>query len=64
MNYHRKTRADAAREKGLEPLADFLLAQKLSVSVTDKASEFIDREHAVELENCLVLRFYRVLGCS
>ena len=48
---HRKTRADAAREKGLEPLADFLIAQKPYASVTDEASKFINEEKGVETED-------------
>lgn len=43
----RKTRATIAREKGLEPLALFLLEQK-SGSVEAKAEEFVSKEKEVE----------------
>ncbi|TJZ50788.1 RNA-binding transcriptional accessory protein [Sphingobacterium olei] len=42
----RKTRASAAREKGLQPLADFLLAQNL-MEINDQAKNFIDVEKGV-----------------
>lgn len=47
---HRKTRADAAREKGLQPLADILLGQNDSYdgSIAEIASGFIDPEKGVE----------------
>ena len=34
---HRKTRADAAREKGLEPLAEFVMKQNLSCEPNDQS---------------------------
>ncbi|TEW63912.1 Tex family protein [Mucilaginibacter phyllosphaerae] len=43
----RKTRATAAREKGLQPLADFLLAQK-SIDPELEAGKFIDDEKGVK----------------
>ena len=43
----RKTRASVAMEKGLAPLADFILEQGAS-SVSEKAKEFIDLEKCVE----------------
>ena len=43
----RKTRASVAIEKGLSPLADFILEQTAS-SVTEKAQEFINEEKGVE----------------
>ncbi len=43
----RKTRASVAIEKGLSPLADFILEQS-GASVTEKAGEFIDAEKGVE----------------
>lgn len=43
----RKTRATIAREKGLEPLALFLLEQK-NGSAKDKAEEFVSAEKEVE----------------
>lgn len=42
----RKTRASVAIAKGLQPLADFILAQK-GDSIEDKAKEFIDAEKEV-----------------
>lgn len=49
----RKTRASVAREKGLEPLADWLLAQEPG-DVEDYASSFIDEEKGVStLEDAL-----------
>jgi uncharacterized protein len=42
----RKTRASVAREKGLQPLADFLLAQN-STEINDQAKNFIDVEKGV-----------------
>ena len=43
----RKTRASVAVEKGLAPLADFILEQT-DLSVNEKAKEFIDAEKGVE----------------
>ncbi|NEU06832.1 RNA-binding transcriptional accessory protein [Flavihumibacter sp. R14] len=45
----RKTRATAAREKGLQPLADLLLAQK-NTDVESEAAKFIDPEKGVTTE--------------
>lgn len=42
----RKTRASVAREKGLQPLADLLLAQE-RIDVESSAAAFIDAEKAV-----------------
>ena len=46
---HRKTRASIAREKGLEPLAELLLAQEPSYtpSIDEQAAGFIDEEKGV-----------------
>ncbi|MDD6213397.1 MAG: Tex family protein [Clostridiales bacterium] len=43
----RKTRAMAAREKGLEPLADLLISQKLTCSAAEAASSYVDIEKNV-----------------
>ncbi|RFZ93043.1 RNA-binding transcriptional accessory protein [Mucilaginibacter conchicola] len=43
----RKTRATAAREKGLQPLADAILAQK-TFDVEDEAAKYIDEEKGVK----------------
>lgn len=43
----RKTRASIAMEKGLSPLADFIMEQT-DASVTDKAQEFVDPEKGVD----------------
>ncbi len=43
----RKTRASVAREKGLEPLAQILLAQETTRPLQDEASAFIDEEKGV-----------------
>ena len=49
----RKTRATAAREKGLQPLADFLMDQK-NGEVDGEAAKFIDEEKGVKsLEEAL-----------
>jgi len=49
----RKTRASVAREKGLQPLADFLLDQS-SNNVEDKAADFLNDELGVKnLEEAL-----------
>ncbi len=40
----RKTRASMAREKGLEPLAEYILAQELTHPIYKKAEEFITEE--------------------
>jgi len=45
---HRKTRADAAREKGLEPLAEFVMKQNAYVPLDREASKYIDKEKGVE----------------
>ena len=46
---HRRTRASVARERGLEPLAELLFAQKRSYvrPLADIASDFIDEEKGV-----------------
>jgi uncharacterized protein len=44
----RKTRADAARERGLEPLAEFLMKQDRNVSAEQEAEKYIDKEKGVE----------------
>ncbi len=43
----RKTRSSVATEKGLAPLADFVLEQS-NLSLTEKAKEFINQEKGVE----------------
>ena len=45
---HRKTRADAAREKGLEPLAEFLMKQNPYVPLDREAQKYISKEKGVE----------------
>ena len=45
---HRKTRADAAREKGLEPLAEFVMKQNAYVPLEREASKYINKEKGVE----------------
>lgn len=44
----RKTRASAAREKGLEPLTQFLQAQRQGSSLEQEAQKFIDPKKGVE----------------
>ncbi|MEJ2637758.1 MAG: Tex family protein [Calditrichia bacterium] len=45
----KRTRATIAREKGLEPLAEMMLAQELeSASPLEAAAEFVDAEKGVE----------------
>lgn len=44
----RKARASAAREKGLEPLAQFLQAQRQGSSLEQEAQKFIDPKKGVE----------------
>ena len=44
---HRKTRADAAREKGLEPLAEFVMKQNPYVPLDKEASKFVDKKKGV-----------------
>ena len=43
----RKTRASVAREKGLEPLAEILLAQETTKPLQEEAAAFIDEEKGV-----------------
>ncbi len=43
----RKTRATAAREKGLQPLADLLLEQK-RIDIEEEATKYIDEEKGVK----------------
>ena len=45
---HRKTRASVAKEKGLEPLAELLLAQEKTYtpSIEEQAATYIDEEKA------------------
>lgn len=44
---HRKTRADAAREKDLEPLAEFVMKQNQYVPLDREAAEYINKEKGV-----------------
>ncbi len=44
---HRKTRADAAREKGLEPLAEFVMKQNQYVPLDREAGKYINKEKGV-----------------
>ena len=44
----RKTRASVATEKGLAPLADFILEQDVAADLNAKAAEFISEEKGVE----------------
>ena len=43
----RKTRASVAREKGLEPLAEILLAQETTKPLQEEAAPFVDEEKGV-----------------
>ena len=45
---HRKTRADAAREKGLEPLAEFVMKQNQYVPLDREAAKYISKEKGVQ----------------
>ena len=44
---HRKTRADAAREKGLEPLAEFVMKQNPYVPLDREAAKYVSMEKGV-----------------
>ena len=44
----RKTRASVAKEKGLEPLAEQILAQEMSISPLEAAADFVDEEKGVK----------------
>lgn len=44
---HRKTRADAAREKDLEPLAEFVMKQNQYVPLDREAAKYINKEKRV-----------------
>lgn len=43
----RKTRASVAKEKGLEPLADFINEQKSTAPIEEEAAKYIDEEKGV-----------------
>ncbi len=45
---HRKTRADAARERGLEPLAEFVMKQNAYVPLDREAKKYVSKEKGVE----------------
>ena len=45
---HRKTRADAAREKGLEPLAEFVMKQNAYVPLDREAKKYVSKDKGVE----------------
>ena len=45
---HRKTRADAAREKGLEPLAEFVMKQNQYVPLDREAQKYVNKDKGVE----------------
>ena len=44
---HRKTRADAAREKGLAPLAEFVMKQNPYVPLDKEATKYVDKKKGV-----------------
>lgn len=44
----RKTRASVAKEKGLEPLAELILAQETTQPVLEAAAQYIDEEKGVK----------------
>ena len=44
----RKTRAGVAKEKGLEPLAQLILAQEITGALEEEAAAYIDEEKGVE----------------
>lgn len=44
----RRTKATVAKEKGLEPFAEWLLAFPISISIEEKAAEFLSAEKEVE----------------
>ena len=44
----RKTRASVARERGLEPLAEFILAQSTKEAVESEAEKYVDPEKEVK----------------
>ena len=44
---HRKTRADAAREKGLEPLAEFVMKQNPNVPLESEATKYLNKQKGV-----------------
>ena len=44
----RRTKATVAKEKGLEPFAEWLLAFPISISIEEKAVEFLSAEKEVE----------------
>ncbi len=44
----RKTRASVAKQKGLEPLADWIFAQSEDAALSDKAAVFVSAEMGVE----------------
>ena len=43
----RRTRATIAKEKGLEPLAELILAQNLTISLLEEAAKFVNPEKEV-----------------
>ena len=45
---HRKTRADAAREKGLQPLAEFVMKQNPYIPLEREAGKYISKDKGVE----------------
>ena len=44
----RKTRASVAREKGLEPLAEYILAQQGGVPLSEEAAKYVDESKEVK----------------
>ncbi len=47
----RRTRATIAKEKGLEPLAEFIMEQSTQVPVEDEAAKYICNEEGKEVES-------------
>ena len=50
----RRTRATIAKEKGLEPLAQFILAQNTDKPVEDEAQKYISSEEGKEVEDAAI----------
>ena len=44
----RKTRASVAKEKGLEPLAELILAQEINGDIMEEAAKYISEEKEVK----------------
>lgn len=58
----RRTKATIAKEKGLEPLADWLLSFPVQADVTAEAEQYVDSEKEVESAEIVLLGAHEIIA--